>query len=93
MVGKKEEEAAHHRRLTPLHAAGQQDLLDSGKVVVHEPIRVVPGEVRCPRCFGKDIVVSRSRGWWDVLLRENGPGAAALPFLRKAVPRQDGRQG
>ena len=33
-----------------------------------EPIHIVPGELRCPRCFGKDIVPSMPRGWLDTLM-------------------------
>jgi hypothetical protein len=28
----------------------------------------VPGEQRCPRCFGKDIVPSKPRGWRDAVM-------------------------
>jgi hypothetical protein len=37
-------------------------------VVVNKPIKVLPGELRCPRCFGKDIVPSMPRGLLDVLM-------------------------
>ncbi|MBZ5582530.1 MAG: hypothetical protein LAQ30_10075 [Acidobacteriia bacterium] len=32
---------------------------------VRDPIAIKPGEVRCPRCFSKDIVPSLPRGWLD----------------------------
>jgi hypothetical protein len=37
-------------------------------VVVDKPIQMVPGEPRCPRCFGKDIVPSMPRGWLDAVM-------------------------
>jgi hypothetical protein len=37
-------------------------------VIVDKPIHFVPGELRCPRCFGKDIVPSIARGWLDSLM-------------------------
>jgi hypothetical protein len=37
-------------------------------VVVDKPIVIQPGEVRCPRCFGKDIVPSLPRGWRDAVM-------------------------
>jgi hypothetical protein len=37
-------------------------------VIVDKPIHVLPGELRCPRCFGKDIVPSMPRGWRDALM-------------------------
>jgi hypothetical protein len=44
-------------------------LVDFRIVVVDKPIHVVPGELRCPRCFGKDIVHSMPRGWYDAAMR------------------------
>jgi hypothetical protein len=41
-------------------------------VLVDKPIHVRPGELRCPRCFGKDIVPSMPRGWRDALMRAFG---------------------
>jgi hypothetical protein len=41
-------------------------------VVVDKPIRFVPGELRCPRCFGKDIVPSMPRGWRDAIMSMAG---------------------
>jgi hypothetical protein len=36
--------------------------------VTHQ-IEIKPGEVRCPRCFGKDIVQSLPRGILDGAMR------------------------
>jgi hypothetical protein len=41
-------------------------------VVVDKDIQIVPGELRCPRCFGKDIVPSLPRGFLDALMHEIG---------------------
>jgi len=41
-------------------------------VIVGKPIHLVPGELRCPRCFGKDIVLSRPRAWRDAVMRAFG---------------------
>jgi hypothetical protein len=41
-------------------------------VVVDKPFQVLPGEQRCPRCFGKDIVPSMPRGWRDAVMRAFG---------------------
>jgi hypothetical protein len=41
-------------------------------VVVDKPILIMPGELRCPRCFGKDIVPSMPRGFRDALMRGFG---------------------
>jgi hypothetical protein len=47
-------------------------LLDFREVVVDKPIQFVPGELRCPRCFGKDIVPSMPRGWRDAIMSAFG---------------------
>ena len=47
-------------------------LLDFRIVVVDKPLHIHPGELRCPRCFGKDIVPSMPRGWRDALMRMLG---------------------
>ena len=31
-----------------------------------------PGELRCPRCFSRDIVLSKPRGLWDAMMRRAG---------------------
>jgi hypothetical protein len=36
------------------------------------PIDIKPGELRCPHCFGKDIVPSKTRGIWDTFLASLG---------------------
>jgi len=41
-------------------------------VIIDKPIHVRPGELRCPRCFGKDIVPSMPRGWRDAVMRSFG---------------------
>jgi len=41
-------------------------------VLIHKQLNILPGEVRCPRCFGKDIVPSRPRGWRDAVMRTVG---------------------
>jgi hypothetical protein len=35
---------------------------------VHLPIEIKPGELRCPRCFLRDIVPSMRRGFVDGIL-------------------------
>jgi len=47
-------------------------LLDFRMVVVDKPIHIQPGELRCPRCFGKDIVPSLPRGWRDAVMSSLG---------------------
>jgi hypothetical protein len=37
-------------------------------VVTHKPLDLRPDVVRCPRCFNKDIVPSRPRGWRDACM-------------------------
>jgi len=44
-------------------------LVDCRVVIVDKPIHILPGELRCPRCFGKDIVPSMPRGWRDAVMR------------------------
>jgi hypothetical protein len=39
---------------------------------VNIPIEVKPGQPRCPRCFGIDLVRSRHRGVLDKLMRRFG---------------------
>jgi hypothetical protein len=41
-------------------------------VVVDEPLNIQPGDVRCPRCLGKDLVPSLPRGIWDSIMKEMG---------------------
>jgi hypothetical protein len=38
-------------------------------VVVDKPIRVLPGELRCPRCFGKDVVPETPHGLRDTVMQ------------------------
>ena len=47
-------------------------LVDCRVVVVDKPFDILPGEVRCPRCFGKDIVPSMPRGLRDAVMRVFG---------------------
>jgi hypothetical protein len=47
-------------------------LIEFRVVIVGKPIHVVPGELRCPRCFGKDLVPSMPRGWRDAVMRVLG---------------------
>ena len=37
-------------------------------VEVHDTIEIKPGELRCPRCFSRDIVPSLPRGLLDSLM-------------------------
>jgi len=41
-------------------------------VIAGKPIEVQPGDVRCPRCFGKDLVPSLPRGVLDALMKKMG---------------------
>jgi len=49
------------------------------------------GDLRCPRCFGKDIVPSRPRGVWDALMARWGKIPRHCRFCEKRfyVPVQD----
>jgi hypothetical protein len=40
------------------------------KVNIHYEVK--PGELRCPVCFGRDIVPSMPRGWRDWLMAHLG---------------------
>jgi hypothetical protein len=46
-------------------------MLDFG-LQVNRPMDIRPGELRCPRCFGKDIVSSLPRGFLDALMARLG---------------------
>ncbi|SPE28262.1 hypothetical protein SBA3_1420010 [Candidatus Sulfopaludibacter sp. SbA3] len=37
---------------------------------VNQTIEIKPGELRCPRCFGKDVVHSMPRGILDAIMRK-----------------------
>ena len=39
---------------------------------IDKPLDIRPGELRCPHCYGKDIVPSMPRGLWDALLNRLG---------------------
>jgi len=39
---------------------------------IHKPIVIKPGELRCPRCFARDIVPSLPRGIGDAVMRQIG---------------------
>ncbi len=41
-------------------------------MVTKTPIHILPGELRCPRCFGKDIVPSIAQGVRDWVMRWAG---------------------
>ena len=41
-------------------------------MVTRKQLNILPGELRCPRCFGKDIVPSLPRGWRDAVMRAAG---------------------
>lgn len=47
---------------------GVRFLLDCAQVQVHRKIDIKPGEIRCPRCFGTDLVPSLPRGIMDALM-------------------------
>jgi hypothetical protein len=52
-------------------------------VVVDKPIQFIPGELRCPRCFGKDIVPSLPRGWLDAVMSLLGRTPRHCRFCEK----------
>jgi hypothetical protein len=60
-------------------------LIEFRVVIVGKPIHVVPGELRCPRCFGKDLVPSMPRGWRDAVMRVLGRIPWDCPVLRVPV--------
>jgi hypothetical protein len=37
-------------------------------MVIDKPMNIQPGELRCPRCFHKDIVASMPRGLRDAVM-------------------------
>jgi len=37
---------------------------------VNQKIEIKPGELRCPRCFAKDIVLSLPRGILDTIMHK-----------------------
>jgi hypothetical protein len=39
---------------------------------ISNQIEIKPGELRCPRCFGRDIVPSLPRGIGDAVMRRIG---------------------
>jgi hypothetical protein len=39
---------------------------------IDKPLEIKPGELRCPYCFGRDIVPSMPRGIWDAILSSLG---------------------
>jgi hypothetical protein len=39
---------------------------------VNKPLDIKPGELRCPHCYGKDVVPSMPRGIWDALMNSLG---------------------
>jgi transcriptional regulator NrdR family protein len=39
---------------------------------IDKPFEIKPGELRCPRCFGRDIVPSMPRGVGDAVMRRMG---------------------
>jgi hypothetical protein len=39
---------------------------------VDKPLDRKPGELRCPYCYGKDIVPSLPRGIWDAVMSGMG---------------------
>jgi hypothetical protein len=39
---------------------------------VNQKIDIKPGQLRCPRCFAKDIVESLPRGFVDAVMRRFG---------------------
>jgi hypothetical protein len=76
----------------------QHNLIDSGDVVVDKPLYIVPGEVRCPRCFGKDIVPSMPRGWRDTVMGAMGRIPRHCRFCEyrfyvRVSPRPEARNG
>ena len=46
-------------------------MLDCG-LKVNCPLEIRPGELRCPRCFRKDVAPSMQRGMVDALMRWRG---------------------
>jgi hypothetical protein len=52
-------------------------------VVVDKQLHIQPGDLRCPRCFHKDIVPSLARGWRDELMRWFGKIPRHCRFCEK----------
>jgi hypothetical protein len=52
-------------------------------VVVDKQLHIQPGDLRCPRCFNKDIVPSLPRGWRDEVMRWLGKVPRHCRFCEK----------
>jgi len=52
-------------------------------MVVDKRMEIQPGDVRCPRCFHKDIVPSLPRGWLDSVMRRFGRVPRHCRFCEK----------
>jgi hypothetical protein len=50
---------------------------------INQVPKVKPGEIRCPRCFGLDLVPSRSRGVLDAVMRRFGRVPRHCRFCEK----------
>jgi hypothetical protein len=35
---------------------------------IQEPFEIKPGQVRCPRCFSRDLALSKPRGLFDAIM-------------------------
>jgi hypothetical protein len=46
-------------------------------------LEIKPGDLRCPRCFHKDIVPSLPRGWRDGIMRRLGRVPRHCRFCEK----------
>jgi len=47
--------------------------------------KIQPGEIRCPRCFGLDLISSQPRGPIDALMRALGREPYHCRFCEKRI--------
>jgi len=50
---------------------------------IRQTIEIQPGEVRCPRCYGRDLAPSMPRGIWDAVMRRFGRVPRHCRFCEK----------
>jgi len=58
-------------------------MLNFAVVLVDKQLDIQPGDLRCPRCFNKDIVPSLPRGWRDEVMRWFGKIPRHCRFCEK----------
>ena len=61
-------------RLLPLQICqfAPNPICYADRLKINKNLDIRPGELRCPHCYGRDIVPSKPRGFWDLLLSRFG---------------------